>query len=135
MSFLSVQIIVHTELNHESNYSKIIRLVRSIECKRNSFHAREIVITILFQRNNDIDQQEDGDDNYANDMSLSQNVDMDSQTRGTVRNLRIREDTANYLYNLDEKSAYYDPKSRSMRGNPLEVCFLVKNVQFYLSQD
>ncbi|KAI1723255.1 pre-mRNA splicing prp18-interacting factor domain-containing protein [Ditylenchus destructor] len=58
--------------------------------------------------------------NYANDMSLSQNVDMDSQTRGTVRNLRIREDTANYLYNLDEKSAYYDPKSRSMRGNPLE---------------
>lgn len=37
----------------------------------------------------------------------------------TVRNLRIREDTAKYLYNLDLNSAYYDPKSRSMRADPL----------------
>ncbi len=36
----------------------------------------------------------------------------------TVRNLRIREDTAKYLRNLDLESAYYDPKSRSMRENP-----------------
>jgi len=28
----------------------------------------------------------------------------------TVRNLRIREDTAKYLRNLDLSSAYYDPK-------------------------
>eukprot|EP00850_Spirogloea_muscicola_P020951 SM000232S07921 [mRNA] locus=s232:4658:8755:- [translate_table: standard] len=34
---------------------------------------------------------------------------------GTVRNLRIREDTAKYLLNLDINSAYYDPKTRSMR--------------------
>lgn len=33
---------------------------------------------------------------------------------------RIREDTAKYLYNLDTESAYYDPKSRSMRENPLK---------------
>ncbi|KAI7737511.1 hypothetical protein M8C21_020996, partial [Ambrosia artemisiifolia] len=38
---------------------------------------------------------------------------------GTVRNLRIREDTAKYLLNLDVNSAHYDPKSRSMRGDPL----------------
>merc|ERR1712195_178519 len=38
--------------------------------------------------------------------------------RTTVRNLRIREDTAKYLYNLDPSSAYYDPKSRSMRADP-----------------
>ncbi|KAK1407616.1 hypothetical protein QVD17_39236 [Tagetes erecta] len=38
---------------------------------------------------------------------------------GTVRNLRIREDTAKYLLNLDVNSAYYDPKTRSMRGDPL----------------
>lgn len=38
---------------------------------------------------------------------------------GTVRNLRIREDTAKYLLNLDINSAYYDPKSRSMREDPL----------------
>lgn len=35
-----------------------------------------------------------------------------------VRNLRIREDTAKYLLNLDLDSAYYDPKSRSMREDP-----------------
>uniref|UniRef100_A0A803LFB5 Pre-mRNA-splicing factor SLU7 n=1 Tax=Chenopodium quinoa TaxID=63459 RepID=A0A803LFB5_CHEQI len=38
---------------------------------------------------------------------------------GTVRNLRIREDTAKYLLNLDVDSAYYDPKTRSMREDPL----------------
>ncbi|XP_058208268.1 pre-mRNA-splicing factor SLU7 [Rhododendron vialii] len=38
---------------------------------------------------------------------------------GTVRNLRIREDTAKYLLNLDVNSAHYDPKTRSMREDPL----------------
>ncbi|XP_040944038.1 pre-mRNA-splicing factor SLU7 [Gossypium hirsutum] len=38
---------------------------------------------------------------------------------GSVRNLRIREDIAKYLFNLDCNSAYYDPKSRSMREDPL----------------
>lgn len=38
--------------------------------------------------------------------------------RQTVRNLRIREDTPKYLRNLDLNSAFYDPKSRSMRANP-----------------
>mmetsp|Transcript_9499 Transcript_9499/g.12885 ORF Transcript_9499/g.12885 Transcript_9499/m.12885 type:complete len:567 (+) Transcript_9499:54-1754(+) len=37
---------------------------------------------------------------------------------GTVRNLRIREDTAKYLRNLDMSSAHYDPKTRSMREDP-----------------
>lgn len=32
----------------------------------------------------------------------------------------IREDTAKYLINLDTNSAYYDPKTRSMRENPLQ---------------
>lgn len=35
-----------------------------------------------------------------------------------VRNLRIREDTAKYLLNLDVDSAHYDPKTRSMREDP-----------------
>ncbi|KAF5186886.1 Pre-mrna-splicing factor slu7 [Thalictrum thalictroides] len=39
---------------------------------------------------------------------------------GTVRNLRIREDTAKYLLNLDLNSAHYDPNAtRSMREDPL----------------
>ncbi|KAJ3354106.1 mRNA splicing protein [Allomyces javanicus] len=38
---------------------------------------------------------------------------------GAVRQtLRIREDTAKYLRNLDLNSAHYDPKTRSMRDNP-----------------
>jgi hypothetical protein len=39
---------------------------------------------------------------------------LDAKTRITVRNLRMREDTANYLINLDPESAYYDPKTRSI---------------------
>jgi Pre-mRNA splicing Prp18-interacting factor. len=41
-----------------------------------------------------------------------------AQMKVTARNLRIREDTAKYLRNLNPNSAYYDPKSRSMRDNP-----------------
>ena len=41
-----------------------------------------------------------------------------AQMKITARNLRIREDTAKYLRNLDPNSAHYDPKSRSMRDNP-----------------
>eukprot|EP00922_Rhytidocystis_sp_ex-Travisia-forbesii_P019892 GHVS01029366.1.p1 GENE.GHVS01029366.1~~GHVS01029366.1.p1 ORF type:complete len:473 (+),score=119.52 GHVS01029366.1:151-1419(+) len=44
----------------------------------------------------------------------------DDRTRTTTRNLRIREDTAKYLFNLDVNSAHYDPKTRSMRDNPMQ---------------
>ncbi|KAI1702433.1 pre-mRNA splicing prp18-interacting factor domain-containing protein [Ditylenchus destructor] len=63
---------------------------------------------------------DEDDDRYADDMGVCQAVDMDSRTRITVRNLRIREDTAKYLYNLNDNSAHYDPKSRSMRENPFQ---------------
>eukprot|EP00638_Chattonella_subsalsa_P013470 CAMPEP_0117814106 /NCGR_PEP_ID=MMETSP0948-20121206/23932_1 /TAXON_ID=44440 /ORGANISM="Chattonella subsalsa, Strain CCMP2191" /LENGTH=346 /DNA_ID=CAMNT_0005651641 /DNA_START=90 /DNA_END=1129 /DNA_ORIENTATION=+ len=42
-----------------------------------------------------------------------------AQMKESVRNLRIREDTAKYLRNLDPNSAFYDPKTRSMRANPM----------------
>lgn len=32
--------------------------------------------------------------------------------------LRIREDTAKYLFNLDPNSAPYDPKSRTLKEDP-----------------
>jgi len=41
----------------------------------------------------------------------------DPRTRTTVRNLRIREDRAKYLDDLNPSSAFYDPKSRSLRGD------------------
>ena len=43
---------------------------------------------------------------------------VDTEKRISVRNLRIREDRAKYLYNLNAESAYYDPKTRSMREAP-----------------
>ena len=44
----------------------------------------------------------------------------DAKNRQSVRNLRIREDTAKFLFNLDPNSAHYDPRTRAMRANPLQ---------------
>uniref|UniRef100_A0A0N4Z4G2 Pre-mRNA-splicing factor SLU7 n=1 Tax=Parastrongyloides trichosuri TaxID=131310 RepID=A0A0N4Z4G2_PARTI len=66
-------------------------------------------------KNGEIDPNEDNEDEAD---APGSSVDMNSRTRITVRNLRIREDTAKYLYNLSENAPYYDPKSRSMRENP-----------------
>ncbi|XP_047341276.1 pre-mRNA-splicing factor SLU7 [Impatiens glandulifera] len=52
---------------------------------------------------------------------------------GTVRNLRIREDTAKYLLNLDVNSAHYDPKTRSMREDPLPD--MDPNEKFYVGDN
>lgn len=56
------------------------------------------------------------EDKYA-DAADMPGQKVDTKTRTTVRNLRIREDTAKYLRNLNADSAYYDPKTRSMRDN------------------
>uniref|UniRef100_A0A8C1YNW2 Pre-mRNA-splicing factor SLU7 n=1 Tax=Cyprinus carpio TaxID=7962 RepID=A0A8C1YNW2_CYPCA len=61
-------------------------------------------------------EDEDGD-KYVDDFDMP-GQNFDSKRRITVRNLRIREDIAKYLRNLDPNSAYYDPKTRAMRENP-----------------
>ncbi|PWN27256.1 hypothetical protein BDZ90DRAFT_241034 [Jaminaea rosea] len=62
----------------------------------------------------DSDEAEQDDSQYAESANMAgQKVDTDN--RMSIRNLRIREDRAKYLYNLDPNSAYYDPKTRSMR--------------------
>ncbi|KAF8581599.1 hypothetical protein K439DRAFT_1636022 [Ramaria rubella] len=63
------------------------------------------------------DEEDADEDKYA-DAADAVGQKMDTKTRITVRNLRIREDTAKYLRNLDPESAYYDPKTRSMREAP-----------------
>lgn len=63
------------------------------------------------------DEEDADEDKYA-DSADAVGQKMDTKTRITVRNLRIREDTAKYLINLDPESAYYDPKTRSMRDAP-----------------
>ncbi|PKC70413.1 putative pre-mRNA-splicing factor slu7 [Rhizophagus irregularis] len=63
------------------------------------------------------EDEEDDEDKYA-ERSDMPGQKVNTKTRTTIRNLRIREDTAKYLRNLDIDSAYYDPKTRSMRDNP-----------------
>jgi pre-mRNA-processing factor SLU7 len=63
------------------------------------------------------DDSSDEDEKYADKIDMP-GTKMDTKQRITVRNLRIREDTAKYLRNLDPDSAYYDPKTRSMRDDP-----------------
>lgn len=65
------------------------------------------------------DEEDADEDKYA-DSADAVGQKLDAKTRITVRNLRIREDTAKYLINLDPESAYYDPKTRSMRDAPLK---------------
>ncbi|WFD29852.1 mRNA splicing protein [Malassezia sp. CBS 17886] len=65
----------------------------------------------------DSSSSDEDDDKYAEKANMvGQKIDADK--RITVRNLRIREDRAKYLYNLSTDSAYYDPKTRSMREAP-----------------
>ncbi|OAE20632.1 hypothetical protein AXG93_154s1060 [Marchantia polymorpha subsp. ruderalis] len=79
----------------------------------------------------DEDDEDEDDDAEVDEAKVDESKQMDfakvekrvrttgGGSTGTVRNLRIREDTAKYLLNLDVNSAYYDPKTRSMREDPL----------------
>lgn len=75
------------------------------------------------------DSEEEGDAAKKNDedelkgyteSSSMAGTKFDTKNRQTIRNLRIREDTAKYLLNLDVNSAHYDAKTRSLRANPFE---------------
>ncbi|KAG6724292.1 hypothetical protein I3842_03G253500 [Carya illinoinensis] len=77
------------------------------------------------------DEEDDEDDLRVDEAKVDESKQMDfakvekrvrttgGGSTGTVRNLRIREDTAKYLLNLDVNSAHYDPKTRSMCEDPL----------------
>ncbi|PAV75714.1 hypothetical protein WR25_02904 [Diploscapter pachys] len=92
-------------------YQKVIEEHQSLEEARKMIKEDKIREGLM--------NPEEDDERYAEDADMAGvSVDMDSRTRITVRNLRIREDTAKYLYNLNENAPYYDPKSRSMRENP-----------------
>ncbi|KAI8324237.1 hypothetical protein GQ54DRAFT_74684 [Martensiomyces pterosporus] len=78
--------------------------------KDGSSSAKEVDIEAQFASS---DEEGDDEDRYVGAEDKTS-----SKSKSTVRNLRIREDTAKYLRNLDPDSAYYDPKTRSMRENP-----------------
>ncbi|KAH3706704.1 hypothetical protein DPMN_066092 [Dreissena polymorpha] len=72
----------------------------------------------------------DDEDKYADDIDMP-GQKFETKQRITVRNLRIREDTAKYLHNLDVNSAYYDPKTRSMREDPFKNTGKEKEAEFH----
>lgn len=78
---------------------------------------RQIKAQKLMTGEADPDEEDEDEDKYVDEVDMP-GTKVDSKQRITVRNLRIREDTAKYLRNLDPNSAYYDPKTRSMRENP-----------------
>eukprot|EP00898_Chlorokybus_atmophyticus_P000619 jgi/Chlat1/1558/Chrsp123S01838 len=123
-----------------STYSRVIDLHEKVdELKRHTTKQRELQKKFTQKEgateDKEINEEEEGDDNsdeddVDDDAKLDESEQMDfgkvekrvrtagGGSTGTVRNLRIREDTAKYLRNLDTNSAYYDPKTRSMRENP-----------------
>ncbi|KAG7200868.1 hypothetical protein KM043_003231 [Ampulex compressa] len=78
---------------------------------------RQMRVEKLNAEENDEQDSDKDEDKYVDEVDMP-GTKVDSKQRITVRNLRIREDTAKYLRNLDPNSAYYDPKTRSMRDNP-----------------
>ena len=60
--------------------------------------------------------EENNEDKYAEESGMPGQT-FDAANRISTRNLRIREDTAKYLLNLDLNSARYDPKTRTMVNN------------------
>ncbi|KAM0816553.1 putative Pre-mRNA-splicing factor SLU7 [Seiridium cardinale] len=60
-------------------------------------------------------KKEDGDEDDKDDgEKYAEEIDMGKHQSTATRQLRIREDTAKYLLNLDLESAKYDPKTRTM---------------------
>ncbi|EXJ70769.1 uncharacterized protein A1O5_05759 [Cladophialophora psammophila CBS 110553] len=69
-------------------------------------------------------QKEDGNGTATPDSSdarYGEETDMGRSQPTSTRQLRLREDTANYLKNLDLDSARYDPKTRSMDKSAAEI--------------
>lgn len=92
-------------------YTAVVEEHQKIEVVKRQMRAEKL-------NAEDDDQDSDKDeDKYVDEVDMP-GTKVDSKQRITVRNLRIREDTAKYLRNLNPNSAYYDPKTRSMRDNP-----------------
>jgi len=67
------------------------------------------------QSENPEDDDEFKEKDFENNAPIA---NRDPKIKTTTRNLRLIEDPAKYLINMNQNTAYYDPKSRAMRGNP-----------------
>ena len=102
-------------------HQEVIEEYSKIEIAKQAVKAQKLQEELLSGKmdQNEKDDEDEDEDKYADQIDMP-GTNFDSKRRITVRNLRIREDTAKYLRNLNPNSAYYDPKTRSMRENPYE---------------
>lgn len=96
-----------------SEHRAIVEEYQKIEEAKRQMRAEKLNA----EEETDEQDSDKDEDKYVDEVDMP-GTKVDSKQRITVRNLRIREDTAKYLRNLDPNSAYYDPKTRSMRDNP-----------------
>lgn len=94
-----------------STHREIVEEYQKIEDAKRQLKAEKL------KEDPNAESSSEDEDKYADGVDMP-GTKVDSKQRITVRNLRIREDTAKYLRNLDPNSAFYDPKTRSMRENP-----------------
>ncbi|XP_069027413.1 pre-mRNA-splicing factor SLU7 [Embiotoca jacksoni] len=103
------------------DHQRIVEEYAKVDLAKRTLKAQklqdELASGKLDQTEREHDSEDEDEDKYADDVDMP-GQNFDSKRRITVRNLRIREDTAKYLRNLDPNSAYYDPKTRAMRENP-----------------
>lgn len=119
-----------------ATYARVIDRYDARDDARRKFQKEQQLIKLEQKNNNpeeggeDSDDEDDEDALKVDEAKVDESKQMDfakvekrvrttgGGSTGTVRNLRIREDTAKYLLNLDVNSAHYDPKTRSMREDP-----------------
>lgn len=95
---------------------------QKIDIARKAINAQRLQDEIDSGKIDEPDVEFKHDDKYGEDeVKMHNQMNVDARQTVSVRNLRIREDTAKYLRNLDPESAFYDPKTRSMRENPYET--------------
>jgi len=118
-----------------SQHKAVLEYYAKIEEAKRQLRAEKLKANPGEEQDEAADEDRDEDLDDGDDDKYVDGVDMpgtkvDSKQRITVRNLRIREDTAKYLRNLDPNSAYYDPKTRSMRDNPYAEDPVMKDVDY-----
>ncbi len=103
------EFIVCSETNDATEYE-------AVEEERMRRKAEEQALKYLSDKKTEDEDNED--DEFKEAETAADKFASKQDSKNTVRDLRIREDIAKYLRNLDPNSAFYDPKSRSMRDNP-----------------
>ncbi|KAK4232293.1 putative pre-mRNA-splicing factor slu-7 [Podospora fimiseda] len=89
------------------DYREVIEEYNMVEDARRRLHA---------QANPDAVQDENGKDAYEQAFKYAEESDLgkDGAVPTAKRSIRLREDTAKYLLNLDSDSAKYNPKKRAL---------------------